>query len=170
MATPTFLLDTGPLSVLCGFPLQGTAYINIVLEYTAILLAQNVAIEVQAAKTGKIARTILPLLKADKIKVAPIVDMPTILDVAYSRDLGAGERGTIKTALDMRLPIVLDDKDAFVIACRFGLHPIGFQDFIVKLAVEFGLSKEVAVEIVTVTARQYPATFLVHTLDILSKD
>ena len=70
MPKPSYLLDTGPLSVLCGFPLYGTSYIHTILSYADLVLTDYVVIDVQAGKTGKIARTISPLLKDNRISVA----------------------------------------------------------------------------------------------------
>lgn len=162
-----FLLDTGPLSVLCGFPLVGRSYIHTILSYTDIALAEGVISEIQAAPSGKIARVMSPLLRT-RIQRVLINDEPAILDQAYSKLLGLGERSTIRVA--MRSPewtAVIDDKDAFIVACRFGVHPIGFQDFIVKLVKEREMPKSKAIEIVKTTTRQFPSSYLVHTLDML---
>ncbi len=164
---PSFLLDTGPLSVLCGFPLRGTPYLHTVLDYAMIVLPTGVVAEVRASP-GKIARTVLPLMKQGLIQALSAPRDPAILDTSYGEDLGVGERDVIKIALATGLPVVIDDRDAFIVACRFGLHPVGFQDWIVRLAKEYGLPKATAVEIVKATARQYPAMFLAHTLEMLS--
>ncbi len=161
-----FLLDTGPLSTLCSFPRYGTLYLHTVLQYVDIVLSDGVVIE---AGKGKIWRTIAPLLKNAEIQTIQTPVKPEILDKAYSRDLGAGERSTIKVALDRHLPVVIDDKDAFVVANRFGLQPIGFQDFIMKLVREHHMTKETALEIITASANQYPRTFLIHTLEMLNR-
>ncbi len=165
---PVFLLDTGPLSVLCGFPRDGMAYIHTVLLYSEIMLPDNVVSEIQEAQTGKIARVVSPLLKTGAITSATPVNDPLILDQAYNNLLGLGERGAIKAALATGISMVLDDKDAFIVACRFGLRPIGFQDFIIQLKSNHGMPKSTAVEIVNTTSRQYPAAFLTHTLSLLS--
>ena len=154
--------------MLCGFPLNGHPYINIILDYSAILLAEGVVNEILAAQRGKIARVVSPLLKNNDMTILSVSDTPAILDTAYDKLLGIGERSTIKAALDNGITPVIDDKDAFIVACRFGLHPIGFQDFIIQLAIRYGMSKQTAIEIVQTTARQFPAAFLNHTLNMLS--
>lgn len=168
MPNSTFLLDTGPVSVLCGFPFTGLAYMHEVLAYTDIMLPEGVMSEIQAAHTGKIARTVMPLIKDGTIKVYKPVSAPPILDSAYGKVLGLGERSTIKSMLESGIPGVIDDKDAFIVACRFGLHPIGFHDFIVRLVLYHNMSKSIAIEIIKITSRQYPNMFLTHTLDMLS--
>lgn len=167
---PSYLLDTGPLSVLCGFPLKGEPYIHSVLNYCQVVLPADVVTEIQNAPSGKIARTMTPLLKSSVLSIYTPSSAPPILDLAYGESLGLGERAIIKAALASGFPIVIDDKDAFIIACRFGLRPVGFQDFMIRLVREQGMAKEMAVEIVKATARQYPATFLAHTLDLLSQE
>jgi hypothetical protein len=161
----SFLLDTGPLSVLCGFPIKKIPYIHVILQHTILVLPDAVIGEIQGA--GKMARIIPPLLQSGKIQSFTTPTAPLIVDTAYGRGLGPGERTVIKCSLETHLPPVIDDQDAFIVACRFGLHPIGFQDFIVRLVIEHGLSQNTAVEIVQVTARQFPAMYLAHTLDML---
>ena len=65
------------------------------------------------------------------------------------------------------LSVVIDDHDAFMVACRFGLRPVGFQDFIVSLTSAYQMPKDMAVDIVRTTSRQFPAMYLLHTLDML---
>jgi hypothetical protein len=91
-AKPFYLLDTSPLSVLCGFPIQETPYIHTILEYVTLALPGTVATEIQGS--GKIARAINPLLKTSSVIQIPIPDEPAILDRAYGTHLGSGERGT----------------------------------------------------------------------------
>ncbi|MBC7811888.1 MAG: hypothetical protein H7175_12110 [Burkholderiales bacterium] len=163
---PSFLLDTGPLSVLCSFPIKQSPFINVVSQYAKILLPNAVMDEIGEA--GKMSRIVPSLLKRDIVFSIEAPPTPAILDTAYGKILGPGERSVIKCGLNTALPIVLDDQDAFIIACRFGLHPMGFQDFIVQLVTEYTLPKAVAVEIIRLSARQFPAVYLVHTLDMLS--
>lgn len=165
---PSFLLDTGPLSVLCSFPLRATLHIHTILSYARITLSDGVVSEIRAATKGKVARTVLLLMKSGDMATMPAPAAPAILDASYGRDFGVGERSTIRAALATGLPLVLDDQDAFIVACRSGLRPIGLQDFVVRLAREHSLRKDTAVEMVTTTARQYPAMYLTHTLDMLS--
>lgn len=161
-------MDTGPLSVLCGFPRVGEPYIHTILAFAQITLSEAVVSEIQAAQTGKISRVISPLLKTGEIASIASTNPLPILDQAYGNLLGLGERGTIKAGLAADYTVVLDDKDAFIAACRFGLHPIGFQDFIVRLVNNYGMPKSTATEIVTTTSRQFPAAFLIHTLHMFS--
>jgi predicted nucleic acid-binding protein len=152
--------------MLCRFPLKGKPYIHDVLQYVTIILPEGVVVEARGG-TGVIAHVAFPLLKAGQIKSAAAPDAPTILDTAYGNDLGVGERHVIKIALAQKLPAVIDDREAFIVACRFGLYPIGFQDFIVRLVKELAFPNETALDIVKTTARQYPKMFLAHTLDML---
>jgi hypothetical protein len=163
---PAFLLDTGPLSVLCGFPIKGTPYIHSILQYADIVIPDAIVDEIQGA--GKMARVLLPLLKNNDISSLAVPVSPLILDTSYGRDLGPGERAVIKCGLSTAMQIVLDDQDAFMVACRFKLNPIIFQDFIVNLVQEQTMPKVLAGEIVRMTARQFPSAYLTHTLDILS--
>ena len=165
---PAFLLDTGPLSVLCGFPLSGTPFLHTILPHAAIVLADGVTGEVAIAKTGKIARVVSPLLETGTVTTINAPLSPSILDSAYGKLLGLGERSTIRAGVATGLTAVIDDKDAFIVACRFGVQPVGFQDFIVRLATEYTLPRQTAVEIVKATARQFPAAYLTHTLDLLA--
>lgn len=160
-----FLLDTGPLSTLCSFPLRGTLYFHTILQHVDIVLTDGVVSE---AGQGKIWRTISPLLRSGELQTLTAPADPTILDTSYGKDLGIGERSTIKAALTSGMTTVIDDKNAFIVACRFGLRPIGFQDFMVRLVREHNLSKTTAIEIVNASAGQYPRMFLAHTLDMLS--
>jgi hypothetical protein len=57
-AKPTFLPDTGPLSVLCSFPLKGTLYLYSILSFTNLALTQDVVDEVRAGQTGKMAHAV----------------------------------------------------------------------------------------------------------------
>lgn len=163
-----FLLDTGPLSVLCGFPLNGNPYIFTVLQFAEVSIPDVVASEIKGS--GKLARIIIPLLKRGTIKIHSTPTNPTILDVAYGKMLGLGERSVIKVALSIKSPVVIDDRDAYIVACRFGLQPIGFQDFIVTLAHNLDMSSELAIEICKSTARQFPAPYLIHTLELLKEE
>jgi len=163
---PTFLLDTGPLSVLCGFPIKRTPYIHTVLEYADIALPDAVVGEIQGA--GKMARVVTPLLKSDVVSVMSTPATPLVVDTAYSRDLGLGERAIIKCGLSSAIQTVIDDQDAFMAACRFKLRPIVFQDFIVMLVQNWGMPKLTGIEIVQTTHVQFPATYLIHTLDMLT--
>ncbi len=163
---PTFILDTSPLSVLCRFPLEGIPYIHGILSYADLVMPEGVINETRGG-TGVIARVVLPLLKSNRLRSMRASTEPAILDTAYGKLLGTGERDVIRLALANQITPVIDDKDAFVIACRFGLRPIGFHDFIVRLVSECGLSADSAIEIVNETARQYPISYLPHTLDLL---
>lgn len=161
-----FLLDTGPLSTLCGFPIADHPYLYTVLQHAEIMLAEGVITE---AGRGRIWRIVAPLINSGDIKKASTSNITTALDTAYSKDLGLGERATIKAALEMELTPVIDDKDAFIVGCRFGLRPIGFQDWIVRLVREHDLPRETGIEIVQVTSSQYPRMFLAHTLEMLAE-
>jgi hypothetical protein len=163
---PVFLLDTGPLSVLCGFPIKRIPYIQTILEYADIALPDAVIGETQGA--GKIARVVLPLLKSGAISQVATPATPLIVDTAYSRDLGPGERAVIKCGLSAGMQPVIDDQDAFMAACRFKLRPIVFQDFIVSLVRDWGMPTLTGIEMVQTTRVQFPAPYLVHTLDMLS--
>jgi predicted nucleic acid-binding protein len=165
---PSVLLDTGPLSVLCGFPFNDTPYLVTVLNYTKIILSDGVVSEIMAAQKGKIARVISPFLKSKQIVTISTSNIPPILDTAYDKLLGIGERSTIKAALAHDLTLVIDDKDAFMVASRFGLQPMVFQDFIISLSLDYAMPKHIAIEIARATARQFPAPFLTHTLAVLS--
>jgi predicted nucleic acid-binding protein len=158
------LLDTGPLSTLCGFPLHGPLYLHSILRYAEITLTDGVVSE---AGQGKIWRTVSPLLKTGELQSIKAPASPSILDVSYGKDLGLGERSTIRAALQTGFVTVIDDKNAFIAASRFGLRPIGFQDLLVMLVKDYLLPPDLAIEIVTVTAGQYPKMFLAHTLDML---
>jgi|SRR5690606_11442097 predicted nucleic acid-binding protein len=162
-----FLLDTSPLSTLCAFPLHDIPYLHTVLNHADIILTQEV---IEEAGRGRIWRVVSPLLKSDMLKVLDTPHEPEILDLSYARDLGLGERSIIKTALTEQITPILDDKDAFIVACRFGLRPLGFQDFIVSLAKTSGLSKDLAMDIVTTSASQYPRMYLAHSVYMLKED
>lgn len=162
-----FLLDTSPLSTLCAFPRRDTPYLHIVLNHTDIVLTDGV---VEEAGRGRIWQVVSPLLKSGAIRSIDAPVEPEILDVSYARDLGIGERSVIKAALTGHLTPVLDDKDAFIVACRFGLRPLGFQDFIISLTKSFGLSKNMGTEIVTTSASQYPRMYLAHSVHMLRED
>lgn len=161
---PAFLLDTGPLSILCGFSAQDDFFIDAVLNHCRIVLPDGVIAE---AGRGRIWRVVNPLLRNNRIITMIAPGDPQILDDSYGEHLGLGERAAIKCALLSSLPLVIDDRDAFVVACRFGLRPIGFQDFIVRLVHEYGMSQDVGIRIVTETSRQHPKMFLLHTLTLL---
>lgn len=161
---PTFILDTGPLSVLCGYPTQGQPYIGQVLSYVNVVIPEGVVVESSA---GKIARTILPLIKAGQISVTTAPSQPDLLDRVYDKLLGIGERSVIKIALSTDFESVIDDKDAFMVANRFGVRPMVFHDFMLNLVHEQAMPVSFATDIVTTTARQYPSTYLAHTLELL---
>ncbi len=164
---PAFLLDTGPLSVLCSFPREGQPYLHTILRYATIVLPDAVITE---AGRGRIYRTVAPLLQTEALQTVTTPGQPLILDTAYSRYLGDGERAVIKCALSQGTALVLDDQDAFIAACRFGLRPLVFQDFIIRLVKDQALPRETALAVVNATARQFPASFLTHTLDSLSQE
>jgi hypothetical protein len=163
--TSNYLLDTGPLSILCSFPLNGSPYIYTILQYAKLTLSDSVIME---AGRGKIWRIVSPLLKTDEIESTTTPKEPEILDLSYGNDLGLGERSTIKSAILTGLTAIIDDRDAFVVANRFGVHPIGFQDWMVMLSREFNLPTKIAMEIVQSSANQFPKMFLAHTLKLLS--
>jgi hypothetical protein len=163
---PTFLLDTEPLRVLCGYPAQGTAYIEQILQYANLALPEGVVAE---SRDRKIDAIVLPLIEAGQISVMTAPSGPELIDRAYETLLGTGERSVIKIALSTGLESVIDDKDAFIVANRFGVRPLVFHDFIVKLAYQYLLPAPLAAEIVTTTARQYPRTYLTYTLELLSR-
>ncbi len=164
--TITYLLDTGTLSTLCSFPTSGSSYLYTILQHAQIVLTDGVITE---AGRGKIWRIVSPLLKTGEIQSISAPLEPDILDLSYGNDLGLGERSTIKSALLTGLTAIIDDRDAFVVANRFGIHPIGFQDWIVRLAREANLPAKIAVDIVHASANQYPKMFLVHTLKMLGQ-
>ena len=163
----SFLLDTSPLSTLCAFPLHDAPYLHTVLNYADITLTKGVVAE---AGRGRIWQVVSPLLKSDALRVIDAPAEPEILDLSYARDLGLGERSVIKATLKEQIIPVLDDKDAFIVACRFGLRPLGFQDFIVFLAKSSGLPKDLAMDIVTTSASQYPRMYLAHSVDMLREE
>jgi len=161
----TYLLDTGPLSILCSFPIGRASYLYTILQYCQIVLTDGVIAE---AGRGKIWRIVSPLLNTGEIQAATAPTEPEILDLSYGNDLGLGERSTIKAALATGVTAIIDDRDAFVVANRFGIHPIGFQDWMVNLVKTSSLPNVTAVEIVRASANQYPNMFLAHTLQMLS--
>jgi predicted nucleic acid-binding protein len=144
--------------------LSASPYIYTILQYTKIALTNGV---IDEAGRGKIWRIVSPLLKTGEIQSTSTLQAPEILDSSYGNDLGLGERSTIKSAIHTGITAIIDDRDAFVVANRFGVHPIGFQDWIVILTREFNLPKQTALEIVQASANQYPKMFLAHTLELL---
>jgi hypothetical protein len=115
-------------------------------------------------------RIFKPLLESGQITAQPVPTQPAILDTAYAEKLGVGERDIIRIGLGLPQAFtVIDDKDAFQIANRFGLRPIVFQDMLVLLARDYGLPKPTAVDIAETTASRYPASFLVHTRFLLNE-
>jgi len=60
--------------------------------------------------------------------------------------------------------IILDDHLAFVVACRFGLAPILLLDLLVLLVNEYGLEKQMAIDIVNAVSARYSKSFVKHTL------
>lgn len=165
MNKPAFLLDTGPLSVICGFPINGAPYIHELLEIVSIVLTDEVQREIGAA--GKMARIANPLIKQGQISILTTPNSLTLLDAAYADYLGAGERSCIKAAFALKSTLIMDDQDAFLTAYRFGIRPMLFQDWIVSLTQTHGLPSLKAREIVLETARQFPKHFLTHTLALL---
>lgn len=165
---PTYILDTGPLSVLCGFPIRGTPFVHTIVSVAEVRVPDTVITEI--GNVGRMAQILTPLLKSGALLPLQTPVAPLILDTAYSRDLGAGERSVIKCGLAFGSQVVLDDQDAFIVACRFGLRPIGFQDMMVQLVAVGALSKDMAIEIVRTTARQFKAAYLTHTLDMLYQE
>jgi hypothetical protein len=90
------------------------------------------------------------------------------VDSAYGSKLGPGERDIIRIGVAFpEIFVVIDDKDAFQIASRFGLKPTVLQDMIVLLSHQYHLPQSTAIEIVSRTASRYPASYLVHTLALL---
>jgi predicted nucleic acid-binding protein len=168
---PLFLLDTGPLISLCAFPQRGyRAYIHVILNYAEVSISDTVTNEILHDPSHPGASIFKPLLDSGKIAALPTPHEPQILDIAYSGRLGSGERGIIHLGLKFQEAItVIDDKDAFQIANRFGLRPVGLQDMLVLLARDYGLSKQTAIDIANTTASRYPAPFLVHTLFMLNE-
>ncbi len=165
---PQYILDNSPLTTLCRFPSDSAPYIHTVFQYMDIILPHGVIKEARGG-TGIIARVALPLLNRGIIQsmVAPLE--PAILDLSYGSVLGQGEREVIKIALKTGNTPIIDDKQAFIAACRFGLHPLGFQDLLVRLVNECGFPRLLASEIAKTTARQFPAIFLLHTLSMLDE-
>ncbi len=168
---PLFLLDTGPLISLCAFPTQGRrAHIQTVLNYADLAISAGVAREALHEPPHPDVKIFKPLLESGQLTAKPVPTQPEMLDIAYAEKLGVGERDIIRVGLGiLEAFTVIDDKDAFQIANRFGLRPMVFQDMLVLLAREFGLPKLTAVEIVQNTASRYPASFLVHTLFLLNE-
>lgn len=162
----SFILDAGPLSVLCSFPRNGQPYLHVVLNYATLYIPEGVVTEVMSG-SGRIASVASPLVRKKIIQVQESPAQPEILDMAYSKILGVGERHTIKLALATGLTPIFDDKDAFMIACRFGLRPLVFQDMLIKLVTEGSLPKSDATEIAKATTGQFPGVYLIHTLDSL---
>jgi predicted nucleic acid-binding protein len=135
------------------------------MQYMELVLTNVIVNEIQGS--GKMARVISPFLKSTSIRVITALSTPETIDSIYNVYLGAGERSVIKAALNLGLTPIIDDKDAFLVACRFGLHPMGFQDLIVHLARESNMPASIAIEIVTATFKQFPAVYLAHTLEML---
>lgn len=168
MSNPIYILDTSQLSILCRFPLKAAPFIQEITPLVTILIPESVIIEARRA-TSTIAQVASPLVKQGIIESRAAPTIPTTVDEYYGDELGEGERGVIRLAIATGLPCVLDDKDAFFVACRFGLRPIGFQDFVVRLVKEHGMKRETGIKIVTATARLFPAMFLAHTLHMLNE-
>jgi predicted nucleic acid-binding protein len=164
----TFILDTSPLTSLCRFPLDGIPYLREIASPVRLFLPQAVLAEARQAG-GVLNRVAYPLVKGDVITQVRAPLEPTILDVSYGHKLGKGEIEVIKIALNQKIVPVIDDRDAFIVASRFGLQPVGFQDFIIRIAQAKLMTSDRAIEIFQNTAAQYPAMFLLHTLDTLSK-
>ena len=168
MPKPVYVLDTSQLSILCRFPLKGTPFIYEITPVVTILIPESVIIEARKA-TSTIAQVASPLVKQGIIESRPAPLTPKILDEYYGDELGEGERGVIRLSIATGLPCVLDDKDAFIVACRFGLRPLMFQDFVVRLVNEHGMKRETGITVVMATARLFPSMFIAHTLHMLNE-
>jgi len=120
--------------------------------------------------TSTIAQVASPLVKRGLIETRVAPPEPRLLDEVYEDELGSGERAVIRLALSTGLPCILDDKDAFIVACRFGLRPLIFQDFIIDLVHKHGLPVQTGIEVIRSTSRSFPAMFLAHSLRRLQDD
>jgi predicted nucleic acid-binding protein len=166
---PHYILDTSQLSILCRFPLNGQPYIQTIISVIRPVIPEAVILEARRG-TSTIAQVASPLVNRGLIHTMIAPTEPRLLDEAYAGELGAGERAVIRLALSTQLPCILDDKDAFIVACRFGLRPLIFQDFIIDLVHKHGLPVTTGIEIIQSTARWFPIMFLEHSLRKLQED
>src|SRR5258708_254055 len=120
MPKPLLILDTGPIISLCAFPVQGNhAYIHTILLYAEIAISAGVAQEALRNPPHPDVRILRPLLDKQQIAVLPVPTEPTILELAYSKYIGAGERDIIHLGLQTpEASIVIDDKSAVQIGNR----------------------------------------------------
>ena len=168
--TPTtaLLFDTSPLITLATARIDGRPIIERLLPLIPTLtIVKTVADEATSNLAYADARVIKALLDSERLIPKPVPVTPVdILINAYTK-IQSGERDTMRLGLSMPgARVVVDDLQAFFIAARFDLNPIGLLDTLVSLRERQLLTKEFALSVVDSIERtsRFTSASLQHTV------
>ncbi len=135
------------------------------MRYTHTLITERVVQEVVLRQDKSDVRTIRPLLSSGKIISKPTPNVPIISDY-YA--ISETDCGVIRLGLAMPdLITIIDDKEEFLIACRYGLRPMFLLDVFVLLTTSYDLDKAMARNMIQSTAKRYSPAYVAHTLSML---
>ena len=164
----TTVFDSSALITCCQCVVQGGFVLDHILDFCAMWIPQAVADEVTVGymryPDAAIARD---RIDGEKILVKEVLLLEgNILD-PYK--LGQGEKEVLALASNTNLPLVTDDRLAFVVADRLGVQRRLFLDLLVDLVEQKRMQRKLAEEITHAVAFRYGAGFVEHTLRILER-
>jgi predicted nucleic acid-binding protein len=163
MAKPMLILDSSPLITLALFPVNKPA-IETILNIANIVVEEKVAEEVTISAKHRDALVIKPLLDKGRITTdaAPVMPVDRHLE-RYSR-LDAGERNTIRLALQYPdAKLVIDETFAFVVAHHCELEPIMLLDLLANWTKMALIDRIIALQIVNAVSSRYSEALVEHT-------
>ncbi len=164
------ILDTSPLVTLCTARVANKPIIHKFLEHADIHLTDAVEQEVVLQYEKSDAQIAKSLIKSGQINVIPAPTEPTISDFYKLHETDCG---VIRLGIALpHLLTIIDDKEAYVVSTRYGLHPMFLLDLFVLLVQQHGLEKQSALDMVKSAEKDgtgnYPVT-QIRNIKVLEK-
>lgn len=164
------VFDTAALITCCQFKVHGLPVVEHILPACAIVIPSAVQTEVTIASDRYVdAQLAAGLVAAGKVQVESVV-LPRSNVLEYYK-LGLGEKEAIALCLKMgeNIPLITDDRLAYIVSDRMRVQKLLLLDLVVELVASRLLSSDLAEKIVKVTEPRYSAGFIAHTLKILER-
>lgn len=150
---------------MCTAQVKGEPIVYLLLNHANFSVTDQVVTEVVLRMGKSDVQIARPLISAGRISTVATATIPVISDF-YA--ISETDCGVIRTGLLLTDTLtVIDDKEAYVIACRYELRPIFLLDLLVLLVRQHGLDKALAVEMVQSMTKRYSVGYVAHTVSML---
>src|SRR5258708_30948624 len=138
---------------MCTAKVKNEPIIYALLNHAGLTVTERVVQEVILHHDKSDVRIARPLMTSGQITASPAPATPLISDFYQ---ISETDCGVIRLGLTMPERItIIDDKEEYLIACRYNLRPLFLLDLLVLLATSYGLDKGTARDMVQSTAKRY---------------